>query len=235
MIAGGGFAFAAVAALMRALDRFPARKAKKDVIAVEPEFPRLRRADFHPDAPSRRPLMARQDLGDPVEDAEFEDAPEPAADPQPEPPVAEASPEEPVAAALAPEEPAVAEAAPEEPVAVEEPVAPPAQPEAEAEPLELTEALLETPPARARKTPALPPIVQAVEPLPAAEPQPVREDDASLTRLMRRLEKGMNRREQTLSQPPAPAEEPPVQGEENAGHRLRSAISDLQKLAGRGG
>jgi len=56
------------------------------------QVPRLRRADAHPDAPSRRPFFAR-DLGEPVEEAAVVEVPAgPEAPPVPEP-VAEAEPE----------------------------------------------------------------------------------------------------------------------------------------------
>ncbi|HEX5184405.1 MAG TPA: hypothetical protein VFW19_14810 [Allosphingosinicella sp.] len=70
-----GLAYAFVWTLMRALDSLGAPKAAP-APADEEAAPRLRRADAHPDAPSRRPLFAGRDLGDPYDDEPFELAPE---------------------------------------------------------------------------------------------------------------------------------------------------------------
>jgi hypothetical protein len=75
---GAILAFAAVLMLFRALDRISARPAKAKAEA-EVETPRLRRADAHPDAPARRPLLAGRDLGDYVEPEEDESFPPPPA------------------------------------------------------------------------------------------------------------------------------------------------------------
>ena len=104
-VAGAGlFAFALVWALMAAVSRRPRRTSTEAVQPAEPEAgaPRLRRADAHPDAPSRRPLVAGRDLGEPV------DAPVPAPAPArtlppflvPEPETVEAVEAEPIAAPL---------------------------------------------------------------------------------------------------------------------------------------
>src|SRR5688572_23280467 len=72
--------FIAVLMLLRSLDRLGARPAgasKPDRAArPEPEAdaPRLRRADSHPDAPSRRPLLAGRDLED-LDDPQAADFP----------------------------------------------------------------------------------------------------------------------------------------------------------------
>ena len=50
----------------------PSVRARPAEVPADP--PRLRRADFHPDAPSRRPLFAGLDLGEPAE-AETSDLP----------------------------------------------------------------------------------------------------------------------------------------------------------------
>ncbi len=67
---------------------------------VEPAAPRLRRRDFHPDAPARRPIFAARDFGEPappcppppswLAEAEPEQA---RPEPEPEPEPAEARPE----------------------------------------------------------------------------------------------------------------------------------------------
>jgi hypothetical protein len=65
--------FASVLLLFRAIDRISARAATAKAEPAEAEAPRLRRADAHPDAPARRPLLAGRDLGDYVEPEEDEE------------------------------------------------------------------------------------------------------------------------------------------------------------------
>lgn len=65
--------FALVLLMFRAIDRISARPAGSKAPAEEAEAPRLRRADAHPDAPARRPLLAGRDLGGYVEAEEEED------------------------------------------------------------------------------------------------------------------------------------------------------------------
>lgn len=193
------FAFAAVWALMGALGRVPAPRA----VAAEPdsEAPRLRRADAHPDAPARRPLLAR-DLGEPLEldevaPASTEGDPFPESEPRPLP------------AFLVPQEP--------EPEPVAEAEAEPAQPEAKPEP-------------EAEAAPV--PIAERAAQLPESGA----EDDQSLSKLVNRIEFGlMSRKRQALSTAELPpAGEPPAE-QDKVGHRLRSAINDLQKIASNGG
>ncbi|QAY76524.1 hypothetical protein [Sphingosinicella sp. BN140058] len=62
----GGGAFVGVFLLMRLLDRIPPARDPQDADETEESPIRLRRADAHPDAPARRPLVAR-DLGEPFE------------------------------------------------------------------------------------------------------------------------------------------------------------------------
>src|SRR5947209_6833963 len=98
-------AYAFVGLLMRALDGIGrgARTAADAPIEAEAP-PRLRRADAHPDAPSRRPILAGRDLGEPEFDEEpLELAPETAVAPEAEPE------SEPLPAFLVPQEPEVAE------------------------------------------------------------------------------------------------------------------------------
>jgi hypothetical protein len=206
--AAGLFTFAAVWALMAALERVPAPRAA--AAEREADAPRLRRADAHPDAPARRPLLAR-DLGEPLElDQVAPDPVEPA-------PFAEAEPR-PLPGFLIPQAPEpepVAEAEPEavEPQAVEpqaEPApAPVAQPQPEAGPV---------------------PIAELAAQLPEAEA----EDDQSLSRLVNRIEFGLRKR-QALPAGELPATAEPSAEQERVGHRLRSAINDLQKIASSGG
>lgn len=81
--------------LLRALGSKSPEGVRIDAPAPELEaeqVPRLRRADVHPDAPSRRPFFAR-DLGEPTEQAAVVEIP---AEPEPEPipeRVAEVTPE----------------------------------------------------------------------------------------------------------------------------------------------
>ena len=103
--AGALAVFAAAFLLLRWLDRLGAEPREAPVEAGErgaPETPRLRRRDFHPDAPPRPPIMAVHELGEPappelpaelrdepappvVEEEWLLDSPEPAAESAPEP------------------------------------------------------------------------------------------------------------------------------------------------------
>jgi hypothetical protein len=211
--------FAAVWALMAALSRLPAgRKAEAE---PEAEAPRLRRADAHPDAPARRPLLAR-DLGEPLD---LEDFPEAPADE--EPAFAEAE-HRPLPAFLVPQDPQPEPTAQAEPEADSaemewsepEPLWNPSEPEwAEAEP---------EPEAQAQPLP----ISQLAAQLPEAEDGA----DQSLSQLVNRIEFGLSRKRQAL---PAAVDLPPVEEiaaeQEKVGHRLRSAINDLQRIASSGG
>lgn len=189
--------FAAVWALMAALGRAPARRedSPEEVIQV----PRQRRADAHPDAPPRPPLLAR-DLGEPLELDEL--APEPA----------EATPFEeaehrPLPGFLIPQEPEP------EPVAEAEPAEAEAAPEAEPEPE--TEDL---------------PIGELAARLPEAE----EESGEPLSQLVNRIEFGLSRKRQALPAADLPQAEPEPVDQDKVGHRLRSAINDLQKIASSG-
>ena len=66
--AGAIAMFAVVFLLLRWLDRVGTAGAKQETAAEELEVPRLRRRDFHPDASPRAPLLARLELGEPVEE-----------------------------------------------------------------------------------------------------------------------------------------------------------------------
>jgi hypothetical protein len=76
-----------------------------------------------------------------------------------------------------------------------------------------------------------PEIAEAPEPEPVAETAPEPEEDPSITTLMQRLEFGLARKERAAPLDPAGVATP---GDDAVGHRLRSAIGDLQKLASRG-
>jgi hypothetical protein len=77
------------------------------------------------------------------------------------------------------------------------------------------------------EAPAPEPVAEALAPEPVAEV----EDDPSISKLMQRLEFGLAKRERAAPLDPS-AIAPP--GDDAVGHRLRSAIGDLQKLAARG-
>jgi hypothetical protein len=71
---GGIVTYFLVAALLSVLGKPRSRKSKKAVeVANEP--PRLRRADAHPDAPSRSPILAGRELGLPLDEVAIEERP----------------------------------------------------------------------------------------------------------------------------------------------------------------
>jgi len=80
--AGGAvLAFACTFALLRAIDRFGARRSEPACeLGPEAEAPRRRRRDIHPDAPARAPLLAGCEVGEP----EPNPLPEPEPEPEPE-------------------------------------------------------------------------------------------------------------------------------------------------------
>ncbi|MEA3053490.1 MAG: hypothetical protein QOG72_2393 [Sphingomonadales bacterium] len=192
--------FVAVWALMAALGRVPAPRVPK--AEPEAEAPRLRRADAHPDAPARRPLLAR-DLGEPLELDQVAEAP------AEEPPFAEAE-LRPLPGFLVPQTEEPEELEPE-PVAETEPEVADYEPAPEFEP----------------------------EPMPLAAltarlPEPEEEADQPLSQLVNRIEFGLARKRQALPAAEQPPAEEPAMEAEKVGHRLRSAINDLQKIASSG-
>lgn len=245
--------YALVWTLLRALDSVGGRKrpaAAEAFVPEDEEAPRLRRADAHPDAPSRRPIFAGRDLGEPeFEEAEFEEAPlelapDAAIAPEPEPefepaPEFEAEAEPEIAAAPEPEPevdsfPAflVPQQQEPEPEPTEEP-APPvfAEPSFHASYDEFGEPAEE----------------EEEEEGEEEETSETDADDQSLARLMQRFESGLGRKQQALQAAPpaaippapppaavAPEPEPMPVPQERVGHRLRSAISDLNKMSGSG-
>ena len=223
-LAVGLAVFGGALLLLKLADRPRIKRRAFTEADAPPEPIRLRRADAHPDAPARRPLVAR-DLGEPDETPPEElllapEAKVPAFLMEQEPETVEAEPVE-------------AEAEPEAPLVWPEPVRAPepepvraAEPELEAEP-EPQPLVAETlPPA-----PVEPVIVEAVEHETVAEqPAPAEDPDASLSKLMQRLEFGLARKERVTLNPAAVA----PKADDAVGHRLRSAIGDLQKLAARG-
>jgi hypothetical protein len=237
---------------------------------------RLRRADAHPDAPMRRPLVAGRDLGEPpgeelvlgaealephsetmhsflirqepetvemepvVEEdgadeleplvwepelarssqrhAERAPAPAPALEPEPEPEtetVLRIKPEP------EPEPQVQLESFAEPESAVEDEVRPVREaglaPGAEIQ--SIPETIAAPVAAATAGTPALPEILQG-------GPAP----EASISTLMQRLEFGLSRKERSAPLDPSAVAAP---ADAEVGHRLRSAINDLQKLAAR--
>jgi hypothetical protein len=203
--AAASFTFAAIWALMASLGRAPARL--EAAAESEAQAPRQRRADAHPDAPPRPPLLAR-DLGEPLELHDV--APEPAETVQ-----FVGTELRPLPGFLIPQEPEpepLAEA--DEPLAEPQPAPKPVA-EWEAEPAPVSEDM---------------PIADLVARLPEAE----EDSDQSLSQLVNRIESGLSRKRQALPAVELPAAgESPIE-EERVGHRLRSAINDLQKIASSG-
>ena len=107
--AGAVLVFALAFLLLRWLDRFGANRARAaEEAEAQDEPPRLRRRDFHPDAPARRPLLAGHELPEP----DLQVDPEPEPEPEPEP-VAELVEPEPEPESKAPEPPRRSNSLPE--------------------------------------------------------------------------------------------------------------------------
>lgn len=70
--AGALATFLTVSALLRALNK-PAQGRARKPAEVTSEPPRLRRADAHPDAPSRSPILAGRELGLPLDEVPIEE------------------------------------------------------------------------------------------------------------------------------------------------------------------
>lgn len=212
VVAAASLTFAAVWGLMAALGRLTASPRPEAEPEAEAQAPKLRRADSHPDAPARRPLLAR-DLGEPLDLEHFPEAPA-----EEEPALAEAG-HRPLPAFLVPQAP--------------EPVA-----EDEAEPGD-SEPQWDEP--QVPWTPSAPgPIALEPEPLPISElaaqlPESEAEPDQSLSQLVNRIEFGLSRKRQALPAGDLPAVEDSTAEQDKVGHRLRSAINDLQKIASTGG
>ena len=241
-VGSAAIVFGLVFLLLRLLDRSGMNAA--GAAEEEEAPPRLRRRDFHPDAPTPRPISAARDLGEPA---------------PPEAPRAttplwlnEAAPV--VARVSEPE--ATVEPEPEQaPVFEPEPVFAPApvaevqpQPEPEVEPQPVFEP---EPVAEVRPEPEPEPIA-AFEPEPAPQPEPVFEPapqpesrpapeaamPTSISALMERLEQGLARRRLIDPVPSVPATPPQVfpeapEPQDAPDDRLQTAIASLQRLAAR--
>jgi hypothetical protein len=209
---------------MALLGRKPARREAEPEPALQ--VPRQRRADAHPDAPPRPPLLAR-DLGEPLDLDEiapeptevFEDFEETGAD---------KSGPRPLPGFLVPQEPDL-EA---------EPIAEAERFDSEPPPAALTEPEPWIVPAagpepEARPEPESVPLADLAARLPGGEPEE-ETNDQSLAQLVNRIEFGVSRKRQALPAVDLPPAEPVAAETEKVGHRLRSAISDLQKIASSG-
>ena len=220
--------FAATWAILSLLGRRPQRR--KPEAEAESEAPRLRRADAHPDAPARRPLMAR-DLGEPLDLDDFPQAvpeSEPAVEAGHRPLPSFLVPQDPQAEPVDEAEPEAGQAEWSEPEALWTPPEPElARPEPKPEP---------KPEPEPEPEPPLPISTLAARLPDVDEEEGEEESDRSLSQLVGRIEFGLSRKRQAL---PAAADVPPSevgQAEpEKIGHRLRSAINDLQKIASNGG
>jgi hypothetical protein len=202
--------YAFVWTLLRAIDSIGAKRPAAPADAgEEAPPPRLRRADAHPDAPSRRPIFAGRDLGEPGFDGEpLELEPETALAAEPEPEFEPQPAAEPLPAFLVP------------------------QPEAEAEPVTAAQQGPDDFAEHSFHESSDEPEEESGEEEEATAPEG---DDQSLTRLMQRFESGLGRKQQALeAAPPASVPEPEPVPQERVGHRLRSAISDLGKISAPG-
>jgi hypothetical protein len=213
-VAAAGGTILAVYLLLRMLGRHapkPRVRAAEQPLDLEPErapeTPRHRRADVHPDAPARRPILATRELGEPAP------APPPVAMPaQPDAaPEAELAEPEEELELIDRAEPADAEPVwPEPALSLREPDPEPVAPTAEAKPA---------------------PVPAPVEP---AEDASIADLMARLERgLARRLEQnGAATADPVEKAPPQPAGFPaPDDGDD----RLRNAIENLQRMAARAG
>ncbi len=234
MVAAGIGSFALVFLVLRALGK-PAPDARRRSAPVEIELaaPKIRRADAHPDAPSRRPILAGLDLGKPFDEVDV-------AEPAPRAEAETIAPEQ-----QAPEEDSADEL--EEEVCFHHPAD---------EPDELEPAALEAADDEEEPSFALceeePEQVEAeqeeLEQVEAHEPQPLAsfadrfnhgpvDEQASIASLMQRLEAGLRQRRRDPWPVPAPAKANGSNGSNGQSSeidaRLRSAIEDLQRLASR--
>lgn len=223
MAAGGALAFLLVWSLLRALD---GSAAEAPAAEADPDAPRLRRADTHPDAPARRPIFAGADFGEPAGDIFELDSPAPLS-------VGLQEPAEPEWTAPAREREFQAEPDAGQP-----------------EPSPASAARLP----RFMVPEAPEPVAERNPVLSAAQKKPFDLDRLpqgsapaadSIGSLMGRLERGLAEREEI---PPAAAADPEIPAAlaaaaidpeaslppEGVRHRLRSAISELNQRASRG-
>jgi hypothetical protein len=245
-------AYAFVWSMLRALDKIttPAEVEAEEDGEPEYEAPRLRRADAHPDAPSRRPLLAGSELGEPAELDEYE-IPAEAAQPWLSEEVAPAFEPAPIFPSRrrstpgflvpqdeAPEPEPIAASAPADPTEAAEPAEAP-------EPVRAPEEARHSAPipAAAMLSPA--DAFSADDGEDSEDDSDAEIDDDTLSKLMNRFENGLSRKQQALPadradfEPaaipaPAPVAVPDPVPAERIGHRLRSAITDLNRISAQG-
>lgn len=241
---GGGIAVAAV--ILFGLNLLLGRAAPGGAAAAGPRMS-VRRADAHPDAPPRAPLLATRDLGVPFLDvrAPVEDGVEPeplvletpvAALPLPPPdaPIAPIAPpaERPIPTDLdlpmAAFDPAAVPDVPAQPVRVPPLIRPTPRPAVleigeRIETFELTPVQRAAPSAMDEAPIATP----EPDPVPADPPITRPETDATIHALLERLERGVGRRASASEQAAPPARNAEVQGDGG----LEAALDTLRRLA----
>lgn len=239
---------------------------RRSFIAVEEPAPKIRRADAHPDAPARRPLFAGSDLGEPLDEIELSYGDEEWSDDYSEDRAREPLPDfmtgdpAPLAGDDYDEEAPVEveHLAPPEIMDAAGPVAafePPAFEPEPYEPVEFAPAPYPPEPPTMPEAPATadeedyrPVIVQQQPPAPACDDAPAEHGEATISDLMQRLERGLQRRGEqewgSAVEAPAPHLDdvgpangtggPERSAQKPVDDRLRSALDDLQKMASRG-
>jgi hypothetical protein len=252
-----GSAFGMVLLMMRIFG-FVTKTRERPAQETE-TMPRVRRRDQHPDAPFRGPLSVSRDLGEPAAEQEPEPAPEvvPTPWPEPEPAIAVSEPVRPRPAGLgtkrrAPLIEVLAAGVVEEAKPVPVPAPVPEEPRRikvgrEAEPVafEWEEEIPTIEPVEPVQHQPEPAIEAEIQPEPEPEPEPVAEAPAvwhaspepqaqeSLTELLARFERALERK--SIQRAAAPAPEPAAEEGEGMDLRLRSALENLRKFAPRHG
>jgi hypothetical protein len=233
--------------VLRALSTKPLQPTRKpQPVEIDMPVPRLRRADSHPDAPARAPIFAEMELGRPLDHPA---GPTADAD-EPDDFLFEGTEADPVVEPIEPY-PAYEASVPDEPFDAGEPYSyaedrfdDPQQEEEEEEEFQLNSDPADFMEVDVFDDPALirsAGFAQVDEPAYAPAPAPARAQapvmqspaEDSIAHLMQRLELGLQRREQ----PDGIGSAEPEQSYKPApevDQRLRSAIDDLQRLAGRG-
>lgn len=173
-LAGAVGTFGAVFLLLRMLGRRGRARPEPrgfpevdDLGDLDAQMPRLRRADVHPDAPARRPILAARELGEPEPRRQPALEPEPVPEAEPEPETVEA-PDFDELELTGPEIEMIVEASPYEPEPVPEPQLM-ASPGADDSSVQELMARLERGLARRLRRQDAP---HAPAPAPRAEPQP---------------------------------------------------------------
>jgi len=249
---GAVLVFGLVFVLLRLLDRTGLDSKGRE--AAEPETPRARRRDFHPDAPAPRPISAVRDFGEPAPPVEpkplwtksteaeadaaaFARAPEPF----PQEPEPECIAFEPEPVAFEPEPQPLDDRWEPDIAAQPEPFefhreAEPVAPQPEPEPFEFHREPMAIAPRPEPEPLDLEPEVAAIpepEACPEPAPAPPVDGSASLDELMARLERGLARARTGQDTAPAAPAAPPQVFPEARDDRLQSAIDSLQRLTSR--